>query len=177
MAEDVSQLLGNEGSGYPVAALGKIYFLSGADQRIQSAFEAYLKGQAKATAREQKTELDPDDYIELLARINDNIAAGVYAWHGPVYQRSVRRGQGLRQICWLLLKKHHPKITLEEVEQALQDNPADFVTTLKMILDDSPNFPPAQPPTWSGWAKIRAILPSLAPPLPPSESSPPAASP
>lgn len=142
MSEDVSQVLGAEGAGLPVIGNGNTYFLEPITQRHKSTYEAWLKERALRSVYEQRDNLDADEYTDLHAKIHENIAAGVYGWAGAVWRKSMRGIDGVVQLAWMLAKTAHPKVTLEEIRNAVMDNPTGFGAAIRSFLDADPNTRP-----------------------------------
>lgn len=147
MYEEVSQVLGAESAGWPVVASGKTYLLTPPTFKDKSRFESWLKTEAKKAALEDRAILPRDEFAALLACINTQIGSGLYRWGGPIYFESLNKGTGFQELARILLQKHHPGITADEVREALEDNTPDFGFTLNMLLDAAPNSPP--PPNFS----------------------------
>lgn len=160
--EDVTRVLGAEGAGWPVYALGTTYYMTPPTLGQKSEFEAWLKAGAKKELAEMRSVMLRDEFAASMSHLATLFSSGVYRWGGPVYSESLNRGVGGLVLTQILLRQHHPTITREEVEAAVDDASyldekgvlhSDFGDTLKEILDALPNSAP--PPALVERAKAR----------------------
>lgn len=141
--EDVSRVLGSESSGWPVVALDQTYLLTPVTYKHKDQFEKWMKVGAKNLIMGDRAILPRDEFVAQLAHVNTQIAIGVYRWGGPVYLDALNKGNGFQELARILLQKHQPDISADEVRAAIDDNPEDWSFTLNLLLDASPN---SQPP-------------------------------
>jgi len=150
---DLSKILGDNGPGWEVTALGQLWTLGGATQRVKAKFENWLE----RTARERldlQYEIDLEEaeddeskkearerYAKELEAFRDRRDAGAYGWQKDVFRMAMRRGDGIERLLFYLLQKHHPTVTLDDVKRIGEDDSAvvRIGEIMSEIVDDAPN--------------------------------------
>lgn len=112
---EINRALGSAASPYPLLVGDTTYQLTPLTKGVQGAFEAWLKARARADIHAMKSELSQEDYIAALAKVARDGVAGIYLFTGEVAAQAMQTLDGLVHLLWLMLQKHQPKLTEEDV--------------------------------------------------------------
>lgn len=130
---EINRALGAAGATYPLMAGGKMYKMTPLTKGVQGGFEQWLKAQARAEVHAMKGELSREDYVATLANVARDGAAGLYDFVGAVAEEARHRVDGLVYLLWLMLQKHQPDMTEEDVYQLVTEHIDDCVSALNDI--------------------------------------------
>lgn len=152
----VNRALGQAGAPIVLRIGERDLKLSPLTKRRQAEVEEWLESRALAIAERSRANLSSDDYVKLLALTNERIDSGDYDFGGECYQRAMKTWEGQAQILLVLLRPHQPKVTLEDVEDILEECFPEVRTALdrvvggfkaKLGVDDEGNPLPAKEAT------------------------------
>jgi hypothetical protein len=121
--DDHGETLGAAGGGWKVEALGQEWTLLPVTQGTKAEFSAWIRSRVRQSAIEARAECSPDDYRELLAAVNEEIASGTYSWGGLGWSRWLKQRDGAIRLARLLLEGRHRGITDEQVNEIMEANP------------------------------------------------------
>ncbi|MDE2103623.1 MAG: hypothetical protein KGL39_40670 [Patescibacteria group bacterium] len=112
-------------SGETILALGKEWKFSSLEARIKAQFEQWVRSGARIAIKEAELEGDMEEADKLRRAYQADLGAGHYKWDG----RNVRSARGdipgLKHLIFLLLRRCHPEITEETVDQIFKEAPRD----------------------------------------------------
>lgn len=94
----VSEALGNEAAPHEITLGGRRYRFGLITQRVKSEFERFLSGTAYQAIAEHREIMGPEAYRDSLEGVRREIAAGVYAWNGPVFLAAMGTVRGVAQL-------------------------------------------------------------------------------
>ena len=113
--ETVNEVLGAQGAGELVRALGRTWTVMPVTQAIKAEFEAWLKFQARQSILEAKPQVDNITYQDMLSAFNTDAAGGKFRWQGEAFRKSLADLPGMCYLGYLLMRGKHPGITEDEV--------------------------------------------------------------
>jgi len=109
-------------TGFVVNSLGADWRFSSCENRIKGQFEEELCRRALAHLRQDRRELSEEESDKQLSIFMADRAAGHYSWDGK-YGRGARNDwPGIFLKAYLLLRRCHPDMTLEQAEAIVRDN-------------------------------------------------------
>lgn len=115
---------------------GQTWHLSPWSFGIQGQYEKYLEDQAIQAVRRQSRYLSAEEYQDLLQKTIQDIAAGVYSFGSKVVQESLKSLNNFQHIVLLCLKKNHPKVTKEEVQDIVKEMGEELMEKMTMANSD-----------------------------------------
>lgn len=128
---ELNNLLGQEGAGVPMVIDGQTYTLCPLTLKDKGEFEYWLEQRAIAGVKRLFGN-DPDELREQRQHVNDNVAAGTYAFGGEVFQKALRQQDGLMELFRLMLRKHHG-LTSEQVTELIGKDPNEAVRAMQTL--------------------------------------------
>lgn len=146
---------------------GKQYQLSALEIEVVAMFEQWLKRRALESLRQMKSMMSDEEYKEQFANVIRDAAAGTYSLFSSVGQKSLQSIDGVKQMVYLRLKRHHPECDEEFVDNMLADKFDEILVTMKAMDSDPNRKAPANQPGNSTGA-----MPSASSPTNHSASSP-----
>lgn len=109
--------------GVPLVLDDRTLTLATDEARIKAQFEMWLKQKAQEAIQDAMRRGDPDEADLLRSVYMGDLATGAYGWDGR-HTRSARKDwAGNIYLLYLMLRRCHPKIKLEEVYQVMEDYP------------------------------------------------------
>jgi len=94
----VSEALGAHAAPHEVTLGGRKYRFGLITQKVKSEFERFLAGAAMKAITDFRDILGPDGYGKSLDGIRRDIAAGIYAWNGPVFLEAMGTVAGVSKL-------------------------------------------------------------------------------
>ncbi len=109
--------------GVPLVVGDRTLTLATDEMRIKAQFEQRLKEKALETIRDAMRRNDPEEADLMRSVYMGDVATGAYTWDGR-YGRAARKDwDGMTHLLYLMLRRCHPKITLQEVADLMEDDP------------------------------------------------------
>lgn len=100
---------------------GKTYTCSPWTYKIQGEFERYLEDHAIRTAKRMRQYLNQEEYSDLIAKTQKDIAEGYYAFGASPCMRAMQTLTHFKKILQLCLIVNHPDIDMEFVDELVQN--------------------------------------------------------
>jgi hypothetical protein len=123
---------------------GKTYTCSPWTYKIQGEFERYLEEYAIRTAKRMRQFLTQDEYSDLVAKTQKDIAEGYYAFGSPPCMRAMQTLTHFKKILHLCLSPNHPDIEMETVDELVQNRLEEMMSKVgEANQDPNPNGPEA----------------------------------
>lgn len=132
---EINRALGNAGSPILLPIGDKVWKLSPLTLKRQGALEELVEGEVVAAAHKNKGRYEREDFRNLLADINEQIASKEYSFHGPKCQRILTRTfWGQKVFFRALLEPNHPDITDEQIENLLLQHFDELDAAIKRVI-------------------------------------------
>ncbi len=116
-----NDVLGIDGAGELVPALGKEWHVTPPTKATKAAFEAWMDLEARKRLLGRKPMLSAQDFRKEWRQLTAAELRDDFAWGGDVFFDVISSGVGGLRMSWLLLRQRHPDVTPEIVEEILKD--------------------------------------------------------
>lgn len=110
------------GAGAEFTYKEKVYTVSACTYEVQAAFEKYLERYAIDTHYRMARMLSEDDSEKSLSNLQRDLASGAYNFGGDQVRKALDSLLHLRYMVYLVLKKNHPEISIEQVKEMFETN-------------------------------------------------------
>jgi len=123
---------------------GKSYTCSPWTYKIQGEFERYLEEYAVKAAKRMRQYLTQQEYGDLIAQTQKDIAEGYYAFGNGPCMRAMQTLTHFKKILHLCLSVNHPEIEMETVDELVQNRLEEMMEKVgEANQDPNPNGPEA----------------------------------
>jgi len=123
---------------------GKTYTCSPWTYKIQGEFERYLEDHAVRIAKRMRQYLTAEEYSDLIAKTQKDIAEGYYAFGSPPCMRAMQTLTHFKKILFLCLTPNHPEIEINIVDELVQSRLEEMMNKVGEANNDpNPNGPEA----------------------------------
>jgi hypothetical protein len=116
-----NDILGVEGSGELVPALGKEWSVTPPTKATKAAFEAWMNLEARRRLLARKPLLSAQDFRREWKQLTAAELRDDFAWGGELFFDVVSSAAGGARMALLLLRQRHPDVTLEIVQEILTE--------------------------------------------------------
>jgi hypothetical protein len=137
--DDHGESLGAFGGGTLVPALGQEWTFLPVTQGAKAEFVAWIKSRIRGEAFAAKGSCSPEEYRELLAAANADLASGRYNWGGEGWAQWVASKEGVLRLALLMLRGKHKDIDEATVEAVMVEAPEAFGQAVAECIKAPPN--------------------------------------
>ncbi len=117
----INDVLGAEGSGELVPALGREWLVTPPTLATKAAFEAWMNLEARRRLLSRKPHLSARDYRAEWEQLTAAELRDAFAWGGNLFFDVIASAKGGLRMTWLLLRQRQEDVTPELVEEVLAD--------------------------------------------------------
>ncbi len=130
---DTNTALGTDGAPILLPVGGKKYKLMPRTKKMEGTFSEWMKAAARQEVYATRDEQPRGDYLAQLNDIAERAANGHYAFHRQLAQEKFHTPEGLCFMLGLMLEKHQPGMTEDEIAQLIIDYGDEITAILKEI--------------------------------------------
>lgn len=125
--------------GVPLVLPDRTLTLATDEGRIKAQFEMQVKVWAQEAIRDAAQRGDSEEADLLRAAYITDVAAGAYTWDGKACRATRKDWRGATYMLFLMLRRCHPKITLEEVDEVITDYPKECGVAMRLAEGNFPS--------------------------------------